>query len=179
MASSSGAAPASENFEHRVAIEVSCLGWSLYNVVGLANEYVMPPIQLSRRLNTINPNDLLARRVIDLALANAHNSEAFIRSASTFGRFDRDWLLSLHSEIIAHQLVASKQNGSNGAAADGSAAGKRRVSQGSPPRMDRQGNAVKVDDGMVHEADDVQEADPVRRGGLVRSEGQVGFLGRF
>jgi len=150
MASSNPAAPAGENFEHRVAIE------------------------LSRRLNTINPNDLLARRVIDLALSNAHNSEAFIRSASTFGRFDRDWLLSLHSEIIAHQLVASKQNGSSGAGGhgDGSAAGKRRVSQGSPPRMDRQGNAVKVDDGMVHEADDVQEADPVRRGGLVRSEGQ-------
>jgi hypothetical protein len=167
MASTNAVAPHPENFEHHVAIEVS--------FVFFLPPFAKPPkpptppdpchmytSQLSRRLNTLNPNDLLARRVISLALSNQHTSENFIRQVTTFGRFDRDWLLSLHSEILAHQLVEGKDKGKGGAE------GERKSSQGSAEGME------KMDDGMVHDAEDVQAADPVRKGGLVRSEdGQV------
>ncbi len=70
-------------------------------------------------------------------------------------------MLSLHSEILAHQLVEENEKGKGKDE-------KRRLSQESPEKME------KIDDGMVHEADDVQAAEPVRRGGLVRNEdGQV------
>lgn len=63
-------------------------------------------IELSRRLNLVNPNDLLAKRVIDIARHN-HSGEAFVKAASTFGKFDESFLLSLHSEILANLSLPS------------------------------------------------------------------------
>ncbi|KDR84726.1 hypothetical protein GALMADRAFT_284545 [Galerina marginata CBS 339.88] len=40
-------------------------------------------IKLSRALNTLNPNDLLAQRVIDIAKTNT--TDGFILAAKTFG----------------------------------------------------------------------------------------------
>jgi hypothetical protein len=41
-------------------------------------------IKLSRALNTLNPNDLLARRVLDIAKGNAQDESKFISGKSIF-----------------------------------------------------------------------------------------------
>ncbi|KAK7064818.1 Pre-mRNA-splicing factor ATP-dependent RNA helicase PRP16 [Favolaschia claudopus] len=57
-------------------------------------------IKLSRALNTLNPNDLLAQRVIDIAKTNS--LEAFVSAAQTFGKFQGSFLQELHAEILLH-----------------------------------------------------------------------------
>lgn len=74
-------------------------------------------IKLSRAENTINPNDLLAKRVIEIAKANAR--DAFVKGQSThalsvlashtpcsaagsFGRFQQHFLEELHDDIHSH-----------------------------------------------------------------------------
>jgi len=44
-------------------------------------------IKLSRALNSLNPNDLLAERVIDFAKTNT--TAGFISAARTFGSYGR------------------------------------------------------------------------------------------
>ncbi|KAF8584942.1 P-loop containing nucleoside triphosphate hydrolase protein [Ramaria rubella] len=57
-------------------------------------------IQLSRALNTLNPNDLLARRVMDIAKSNT--TDGFIKAANAFGKFQTQFLSELHAEIVSH-----------------------------------------------------------------------------
>ncbi|KAF8168367.1 hypothetical protein B0H34DRAFT_645777 [Crassisporium funariophilum] len=57
-------------------------------------------IKLSRALNTLNPNDLLAHRVIDIAKTNTANG--FITAAKSFGKFQDSFLAELHAEILSH-----------------------------------------------------------------------------
>ncbi|RDB29519.1 Pre-mRNA-splicing factor ATP-dependent RNA helicase PRP16 [Hypsizygus marmoreus] len=57
-------------------------------------------IELSRALNIVNPNDLLARRVTDIAKTNT--LEGFIKAARAFGKFTDSFLAELHSEILLH-----------------------------------------------------------------------------
>ncbi|KAG1845120.1 pre-mRNA splicing factor [Suillus subalutaceus] len=57
-------------------------------------------IQLSRALNLVNPNDLLAERVIDIAKTNS--SEGFAKAARAFGKFQDSFLTELHDEILSH-----------------------------------------------------------------------------
>ncbi|PPQ70888.1 hypothetical protein CVT24_000556 [Panaeolus cyanescens] len=57
-------------------------------------------IKLSRALNLLNPNDLLARNVIDIAKTNDLNG--FIIAAKTFGKFKDSFLSELHAEILLH-----------------------------------------------------------------------------
>ncbi|OCH94206.1 P-loop containing nucleoside triphosphate hydrolase protein [Obba rivulosa] len=57
-------------------------------------------IKLSRALNIVNPNDLLARRVQDIAKANT--LEGFVNAAKSFGKFKDSFLAELHAEIISH-----------------------------------------------------------------------------
>ncbi|KAI5124049.1 hypothetical protein M0805_003878 [Coniferiporia weirii] len=57
-------------------------------------------IKLSRALNIINPNDLLARRVVDIARNNT--LEGFIQASKGFGKFQDSFLTELHSEILSH-----------------------------------------------------------------------------
>ncbi|PAV24377.1 pre-mrna splicing factor [Pyrrhoderma noxium] len=57
-------------------------------------------IKLSRALNTINPNDLLARRVIDIAKNNSE--QGFIQASKGFGKFKDSFLSEIHSEILSH-----------------------------------------------------------------------------
>jgi len=79
-------------------------------------------IKLSRAQNTINPNDLLARSVIDIAksqskLAFVKGSGVFLSrlarcqltsnlraftAAGTFGKFQQQFLEELHDEIASH-----------------------------------------------------------------------------
>ena len=47
-------------------------------------------IKLSRALNTINPNDLLAQRVTDIAKSNS--VEDFVKGAQVFGTFKLSFL---------------------------------------------------------------------------------------
>ncbi|KAH9917373.1 P-loop containing nucleoside triphosphate hydrolase protein [Epithele typhae] len=58
-------------------------------------------IELSRALNIVNPNDLLARRVQDIAKTNTIDS--FISAARTFGKFKDSFLAELHAEILSHE----------------------------------------------------------------------------
>ena len=117
-------------------------------------------LQLSRRLNTVNPNDLLAKRVIDIARHN-HSGEAFSKAASSFGKFEKDFLLSLHTEILAHLSAVSHQsNGTeNGQGGPSMERGNMHVGN------DGEG----LDDGMTHESGDVQPASSRQRGGLIRT----------
>ncbi|PPQ73680.1 hypothetical protein CVT26_010766 [Gymnopilus dilepis] len=57
-------------------------------------------IKLSRALNTLNPNDLLAQRVIDIAKTNT--TAGFISAAKSFGKFRDSFLSELHAEILSH-----------------------------------------------------------------------------
>lgn len=73
-------------------------------------------IKLSRALNTLNPNDLLAQRVIDIAKTSSVTN--FISgiiipfllilklkgcvAANTFGKFQDSFLAELHTEISSH-----------------------------------------------------------------------------
>ncbi|KZT08914.1 P-loop containing nucleoside triphosphate hydrolase protein [Laetiporus sulphureus 93-53] len=57
-------------------------------------------ITLSRALNLLNPNDLLARRVQDIATTNS--LESFTTAAKSFGKFKDSFLAELYSEITAH-----------------------------------------------------------------------------
>ncbi|KAG1908634.1 pre-mRNA splicing factor [Suillus fuscotomentosus] len=57
-------------------------------------------IQLSRALNLVNPNDLLAERVIDIAKSNS--AEGFAKAARAFGKFQDSFLTELHDEILSH-----------------------------------------------------------------------------
>ncbi|GAW02727.1 pre-mrna splicing factor [Lentinula edodes] len=57
-------------------------------------------IKLSRALNTINPNDLLARRVTDIAKTSP--LDGFIAAAKSFGKFQDSFLAEIHSDILSH-----------------------------------------------------------------------------
>ncbi|KAL6305628.1 P-loop containing nucleoside triphosphate hydrolase protein [Sparassis latifolia] len=57
-------------------------------------------IKVSRALNTVNPNDLLARRVQDIAKTTS--LDGFILAAKSFGKFKDTFLAELHSEISTH-----------------------------------------------------------------------------
>ncbi|KAF8895011.1 P-loop containing nucleoside triphosphate hydrolase protein [Gymnopilus junonius] len=57
-------------------------------------------IKLSRALNTLNPNDLLAQRVVDIARTNT--TAGFISAAKSFGKFKDSFLSELHAEILSH-----------------------------------------------------------------------------
>ncbi|KAI9639032.1 putative RNA helicase [Dioszegia hungarica] len=116
-------------------------------------------IELSRMMNAVNPNDTLARRVIDIAKHN-RTGDAFIKAVSTFYKFPEDGILSLHTRILVHQSQVAKN-------------GNRRGSDGSPPRMlaPRAGSS-KVNenvDGMDHDKSDRIESEPSRKGGLTRA----------
>lgn len=104
-------------------------------------------------MNMVNPNDLLASRVIDIARHN-RGGDAFIKGESllgminpvavgAFGKFPEDQILSLHARILAHEALASHRDiGSNG--------------------------DFKVE-GMEHGDSDILAADAPRKGGLRQS----------
>ncbi|KAF8213824.1 P-loop containing nucleoside triphosphate hydrolase protein [Mycena galopus ATCC 62051] len=53
-----------------------------------------------RALNTLNPNDLLAQRVTDIAKTNS--VDGFVKAARAFGKFQDSFLQELHAEILLH-----------------------------------------------------------------------------
>ncbi|KAF9014903.1 hypothetical protein BDQ17DRAFT_1228872 [Cyathus striatus] len=57
-------------------------------------------IKLSRALNIVNPNDLLAQRVTDIAKTNT--LDGFMKAARAFGKFKDSFLAEIHSEILSH-----------------------------------------------------------------------------
>ncbi|GAB1526013.1 Helicase associated domain (HA2) [Rhizoctonia solani] len=57
-------------------------------------------IKLSRALNIVNPNDLLATRVINIVKSNS--PDGFIKAARAFGKFQDSFLQDIHSEISIH-----------------------------------------------------------------------------
>ncbi|WVR08169.1 hypothetical protein IAU60_005215 [Kwoniella sp. DSM 27419] len=117
-------------------------------------------IEMSRLMNAVNPNDLLGRRVVEIALGN-RSGDAFLRAVSTFGKFPEEAMLSLHTRILAHQSMTQ----SNG----------RRGSNHSPPRMmgGRAGGGGDRMEGMDHDDSDRLAPEPVRKGGLRRVEGET------
>ncbi|KAH9836800.1 P-loop containing nucleoside triphosphate hydrolase protein [Rhodofomes roseus] len=64
-------------------------------------------IKLSRALNLVNPNDLLARRVQDIAKTNT--LEGFITAAKSFGKLKDSFLAEIHSEVTSH--VTQEESG--------------------------------------------------------------------
>ncbi|CDH56598.1 pre-mrna splicing factor [Lichtheimia corymbifera JMRC:FSU:9682] len=57
-------------------------------------------IEISRALNITNPNDLLAKRVIQQAKNNKFDK--FADACQTFGRFKREFLLEIYTKIDNH-----------------------------------------------------------------------------
>ena len=55
-------------------------------------------IKISRVMNSLNPNDLLARRVIDIAKNSS--VDGFVRAAASFGLTQDAFLKELHVEIL-------------------------------------------------------------------------------
>ena len=129
---------------------------------GQHNEFVHKiAIKLSRAINSINPNDLFARRVIDIAKSNANDLQLFINgenfdtvacfavmlilgspsweAARGFGNFKDQFLQELHSEIMSHD------------------------------KQEKAGHIVVAPEGMTVEDNDILEPEPIRKGGLQRS----------
>ncbi|OSX68114.1 hypothetical protein POSPLADRAFT_1128409 [Postia placenta MAD-698-R-SB12] len=100
-------------------------------------------IKLSRALNIVNPNDLLARRVQDIAKTNT--LEGFTNAAKSFGKFKDSFLAELHSEIISHE------------------------------KQEAAGLTPQPVQGIVVYDSEVLEPDPVRQGGLMRSDAKHTF----
>ena len=114
-------------------------------------------IKLSRALNIVNPNDLLARRVQDIAKSNSvdqfmqgKSSQATstvevcrmrsFAAAKSFGRFADPFLVEIHGEILSH------------------------VNQ------EAMGNFLQPNHGIIVQDSDVLQPEPVRQGGLVRKD---------
>ncbi|EIW71616.1 hypothetical protein TREMEDRAFT_67867 [Tremella mesenterica DSM 1558] len=114
-------------------------------------------IELSRLLNSINPNDLLAKRVIDIAKYN-RTGDSFLKATAAFGKFPEDTMLSMHSRILAH-LAMSRATRHRSGSPDGTKGG------GEEGGME----------GMDHEAGDTLAAEPKRKGGLMRSGESVAY----
>ncbi|KAF8320622.1 pre-mRNA splicing factor [Cantharellus anzutake] len=102
-------------------------------------------IKLSRAINSINPNDLFAKRVIDIAKNNANDAQKFLSAARGFGNFKEQFLLDLHSEITSHD------------------------------RQEKAGHIVVPPEGMMVEDSDILEPEPIRKGGLQRSDARHTF----
>lgn len=83
-------APNSERFGPNVMDGVNSVDEFTHNVA----------IKISRVMNSLNPNDLLARRVIDIARNNS--ADGFIKAASGFGLTQATFLKELHTEILDH-----------------------------------------------------------------------------
>lgn len=62
-----------DEFIHQIAIDVSVSYTKLHRFLTL---------QMSRVMNIVNPNDLLARRIIDIAKGN-RSSDAFLRGKTS------------------------------------------------------------------------------------------------
>ncbi|KAG8913730.1 DEAH-box RNA helicase prp16 [Tulasnella sp. 408] len=97
-------------------------------------------IKLSRALNIINPNDLLAKRVIEIAKSNSEPH--FVKAAKSFGKFRDDFLSGIHTEIVTH-------------------------AQQEP--VAHTGNGPRPVFGMTVHDSDVLEPEPVRKGGLMQA----------
>lgn len=67
-------------------------------------------ITLSRLLNIPTPNDLLAKRVIEIARSNPTPS-SFTNACSAFGKFPPNTLDALHTEIVVHLSQEEKIKG--------------------------------------------------------------------
>lgn len=129
-------------------------------------------------MNQVNPNDLLGKRIVDIAKGN-RTGDAFLRgfyfplhisshtelltfslAVSTFGQFPSEPMLSLHTRILAHLSVLQGQNQS----------GARRRSEHSPPRMLGGRPVGENVEGMDHDDTDTLAPEPVRKGGLRRAD---------
>ncbi len=113
-------------------------------------------IKLSRVLNLVVPNDLLAQRVTDLAKTNSldgftagpSSRVTFVSllqfflcpAAKTFGKFKDSFLAELHAEIISH-------------------ASQEAAGVAPQPLL-----------GITVQDSDVLQPEPVRQGGLVRKD---------
>ncbi|KAG4306217.1 hypothetical protein PORY_000205 [Pneumocystis oryctolagi] len=74
------------------------------------NEFIHTiAIRLSRYLNLINPNDVLARRVLYLAVEN-QDIASFIKAIQTFGRFSDDVAETLWKDIRQEWLNLSEKD---------------------------------------------------------------------
>jgi pre-mRNA-splicing factor ATP-dependent RNA helicase DHX38/PRP16 len=83
-------------------------------------------ISISREINLVNPNDLLAKRVLDLALQH-DTLPAFQKAAKTFGRFRDVFLQEVWMDARANKFTAAgakaleaPSGGLNGSRAAGS-----------------------------------------------------------
>ena len=60
-------------------------------------------ISLSREINLVQPNDLLAKRVIDLVRTNQDSLVTFSKAISTFGRFRDVFVADVWRDVKAHE----------------------------------------------------------------------------
>jgi len=108
-------------------------------------------IEMSRVMNSINPNDLLAKRIIEIARGN-RSAEAFLRATATFGKFPEDTMLGLHTRILVHISQTSHQ-----------------FSRSALPGRNGEVKKEEKVDGMEHDSSDRLLAEPRRKGALMQS----------
>ncbi|TRM62959.1 hypothetical protein BD626DRAFT_403254 [Schizophyllum amplum] len=102
-------------------------------------------IKLSQALNALEPNDLLAERVTEIAKNNT--PEGFAKAARTFGlgKLKDSYLTELHAEILSHA------------------------------KQEATGVAPQPVQGITVHDSDVLEPEPIRPGGLQRKETRHAF----
>ncbi|KAF9420204.1 DEAH-box RNA helicase prp16, partial [Entomortierella beljakovae] len=107
-------------------------------------------IDVSRALNLVNPNDLLARQVIQIA-RNHKQVQGFVKACAAFGKFKEDFLYDLYTKIQNYDREAIDSSSTSGSKQDGSKT---------------QGSSVSLS-GFAQFFDEDESPAPMLQGGLM------------
>ncbi|KAF9346672.1 DEAH-box RNA helicase prp16, partial [Mortierella sp. AD094] len=121
-------------------------------------------IDVSRALNLVNPNDLLARQVIQIA-RNHKQVQGFVKgmSCAAFGKFKEDFLFDLYTKIQTHDREFGVDSPSSSGAA-GSGSGK----DGSKSKPAEVGSSVGMSNFTRSYLEEDEAPAPELPGGLIK-----------
>ncbi|OAQ32112.1 hypothetical protein K457DRAFT_318984 [Linnemannia elongata AG-77] len=116
-------------------------------------------IDISRALNLVNPNDLLARQVIQIA-RNHKQANGFVKACAGFGRFKDEALFDIYTKIHTHD----SEHGVDGPAAASSNGRQSSNNKGSSV----QESSISMTSKFARSyEDDDEEPEQIMQGGLV------------
>ncbi|KAF9112727.1 DEAH-box RNA helicase prp16 [Mortierella sp. AM989] len=118
-------------------------------------------IDVSRALNLVNPNDLLARQVIQIA-RNHQQVQGFVKACAAFGKFKEEFLFDLYTKIQAHD----REFGVDGPSASG-ATGSRSGRDGSKSNSAAVESSVAMSNFTQAFNEEDESSAPVLPGGLI------------
>ncbi|KAF9399785.1 DEAH-box RNA helicase prp16 [Mortierella sp. AD011] len=119
-------------------------------------------IDVSRALNLVNPNDLLARQVIQIA-RNHKQVQGFVKACAAFGKFKEEFLFDLYTKIQTHDREFGVDNTSS-SGAPGSGSGR----DGSKSKPAESGSSVGMSNFTRSYIEEDEAPAPELPGGLIK-----------